>query len=70
MGSMLDDIPVHFECPNCQHEISETVGWLKSEGNHCPGCGTVFEGEALAKGLAEAEAALAKFMDALHEFGK
>jgi len=30
-----------FECPQCAHQMRQTVGWLKLNTNiTCPGCGT------------------------------
>jgi transcription elongation factor Elf1 len=31
---------VRFQCPNCGHDLRQTVGWLKAnEHMACPGCG-------------------------------
>jgi predicted RNA-binding Zn-ribbon protein involved in translation (DUF1610 family) len=31
---------VKFQCPNCGHELEQTIGQIKSsEHMNCPGCG-------------------------------
>jgi predicted RNA-binding Zn-ribbon protein involved in translation (DUF1610 family) len=36
----LDVHVVRFQCPNCGHDLEQTIGQLKSsEHMRCPGCG-------------------------------
>ncbi len=37
----IGDHKIVFQCPECMHEMQQTVGWLKANHNiTCPGCGT------------------------------
>jgi hypothetical protein len=65
MAWSLDEFAFSFKCSRCKHVLKTTVGWLKQEIKTCPGCGAVFDTEACAKPLADAETALAKFRDSL-----
>jgi predicted RNA-binding Zn-ribbon protein involved in translation (DUF1610 family) len=39
----LDGQTVSFECPNCHHQITETVGRLRKEGYNCPSCAQMLD---------------------------
>jgi transcription elongation factor Elf1 len=37
---MFDDVDIDFDCPDCSHKITKTIGWLTSHKEmSCPGCG-------------------------------
>ncbi|MCI4679612.1 phage terminase large subunit family protein [Rhodoblastus acidophilus] len=54
---------IGFQCPNCGHELEQTIGQLKlSERMVCPGCGVVINIDAnrLANAVDEIQKAAAK----------
>jgi len=37
----IGDHKIVFQCPECSHQMRQTLGWLKANANiTCPGCGT------------------------------
>jgi hypothetical protein len=65
MAWSLDEFTFSFKCSKCRQVLRTTVGWLKEQDKSCPGCGAIFNTEACAAPLAEAETALAKFRESL-----
>jgi len=54
---------IRFQCPNCGHDLKQTIGWLKTnEHMRCPGCGIGIniDTNRLAKATEEIQKALEK----------
>ena len=54
---------IQFQCPNCGHDLEQTIGRLKaSKHMTCPGCGTGIniDTDRLANAADEIERALGK----------
>ncbi len=66
----IDNAEYPIECPNCGHEISETVAWYKANPNFtCPNCDFLFEAEDFARGLKEFCDEWNKMVDSLDKLG-
>jgi transcription elongation factor Elf1 len=62
--AMLDDANIDFDCPQCGHKITKTIGWLTSHKNTtCPGCSVTIDLDTddLSRGIKEIDKALDSF---------
>lgn len=55
MNTMFDGEATEFDCPNCGHKITTTVGRLKRGDYPCSNCGTVADTKELTRTLDQAE---------------
>ena len=59
----VDAHEINFQCPNCGHELKQTIGRLKNEEHMtCPGCGIGIniDSNQLAKATEEIQKAIEK----------
>ena len=59
----VDSNEIKFQCPNCGHDLQQTIGWLKTnEHMTCPGCniGINIDTNRLAKATEEIQRAMEK----------
>jgi endogenous inhibitor of DNA gyrase (YacG/DUF329 family) len=73
MKALLDSATIELPCPHCAHQISQTIGQLKTKTRmECPNCRRPFDLDAshLRREIAKAEQALKKTLGALGRLGK
>ncbi|MEN6302450.1 MAG: hypothetical protein ABFC96_03150 [Thermoguttaceae bacterium] len=71
--NFFDNQTIQIPCPECGHEITETIGRLKNDPDlPCPGCGITIKinAEKFREGFKGAEDALANFERSLGKLGK
>ncbi|MCD0160114.1 hypothetical protein IHN63_02210 [Deinococcus sp. 6YEL10] len=70
MSGFFDGVQLNVPCPNCGHEVPQTLGWLKRSPEWvCVGCGRTvqLDAEQVARSVKEMEDAVA---DLQREFKK
>lgn len=73
MKSMLDSQAITIPCPNCGHQLSQTIGKLKTDPElTCTKCSTRFKVDAtdMRREIAKVENALANLRRTLGKVGK
>ncbi len=66
---------VKFQCPNCGHELEQTIGQIKSsEHMRCPGCGVGINIDAnrlatLAEMVGTTRSRVSQFMNKFRKLG-